>query len=277
MDEDAAASAVRKMMADGAERAPAATAGPSAIRTERIGRVALIAFDRPEVRNAWNVACVRETIAAIRAANADEAVGAIVLTGEGSSYCAGADLKSAPEYDPATGRPLTPATFTMGSGEDNWISLLAASKPVVAAINGPAVGIGATHPLAADIRVMAASAHFSFPFLRLGAMPECGSTALLPRLIGLGRATDVLLRSAAISADEALQWGLVAQVFPDAELRGGAHALAAQRAPPPPQQVTLTREMLAANALESDAEQIMRTESQAFVQMLKALKQNKPL
>ena len=277
MGKDAAADAVRKMMAEGAERAPAPKAGPSTIRTERIGRVALIVFDRPEVRNAWNVACVRETIAAIRAANADEAVGAIVLTGEGTSYCAGADLKSAPEYDSATGRPLSPATFTMGSGDDNWIGLLAASKPVVAAINGPAVGIGATHPLAADIRVMAQSAHFSFPFLRLGAMPECGSTALLPRLIGLGRATDVLLRSAAISADEALRWGLVTQVFPAAELRAGAIAIAQQLAAAPPLQVRLTREMLAANALASDAEQIMRTESRAFVQMLKALKQNKAL
>jgi len=121
------------------------------VLTQRIGRVALIAYNRPERRNAWNVTCLRETIAAIRAANADDAVGAIVLTGEGSSYCAGADLKSEPEHDPATGRPLTPGTFTMGSGEDNWIKLLAASKPVVAAINGPAVGIGATHPLAADI------------------------------------------------------------------------------------------------------------------------------
>jgi 2-(1,2-epoxy-1,2-dihydrophenyl)acetyl-CoA isomerase len=247
------------------------------ILTERIGRVALIAFNRPDRRNAWDVICVRETIAAIQAVNADDAVGAIVLTGEGSSYCAGVDLKSEPEYDPVTGRPLTPATFTMGSGDDNWIGLLAASKPVVAAINGPAVGIGATHPLAADIRVMAASAHFSFPFLRLGAMPECGSTALLPRLIGLGRATDVLLRSGTISADEALQWGLVTQVFPDADLRAGAIAIGEELAAAGPLRVRLTRQMLADNALASDAEQIMRTESRAFVEMLKALKQKKSL
>lgn len=247
----------------------------TAILTERIGRVALIAYNRPERRNAWDVACLRETIAAIRAANADDQVGAIVLTGEGSSYCAGVDLKSVPEYDPVTGRTLTPATFTMGSGDDNWIKLLADSKPVVAAINGPAVGIGATHPLAADIRVMARSAHFSFPFLRLGAMPECGSTALLPRLIGLGRATDVLLRSGTISAEEALQWGLVTRVFPEADLRAGAIAIAEQLAAAGALQVKLTKEMLAANALASDAEQIMRTESRAFVQMLKALKPKK--
>ena len=124
---------------------------------------------------------------------------------------------------------------------------------------------------------MAESAHFSFPFLRLGAMPECGSTALLPRLIGLGRATEVLLRSRIISAEEALQWGLVTQVFSDADLRAGAVAIAEQIAAAGALQVRLTREMLAANALATDAEQIMRTESRAFVQMLKALKLGKPL
>lgn len=277
MDKDAVANAVLKMMTEGAKRAADTAVHYSAIRTERIGRVALIVYDRPERRNAWSVTCVRETIAAIKIANADDEVGAIVLTGEGSSYCAGADLKSEAEYDPVTGRALTPATFTMGAGDDNWIKFIAASKPVVAAINGPAVGIGATHPLAADIRVMAQNAHFSFPFLRLGAMPECGSTALLPRLIGVGRATDVLLRSGTISAEEALQWGLVTQVFPDEDLRAGAIAIAEQIAVLRPLPVKLTKEMLAANAFSGDAEQIMRTESRTFVQMLKSLKQAKPL
>lgn len=265
------------MVNDGGARAPDATASFSAIRTERIGAVQLIVYNRPERRNAWSVECVRETISAIKAANADAEVGAIVLTGGGSSYCAGADLKSESEFDPVTKRLLTPATFTMGSGDANWIKLLAASKPVVAAINGPAVGIGATHPLAADIRVMAQSAHFSFPFLRLGAMPECGSTALLPRLIGVGRATDILLRSGTISAQEALLWGLVTQVFPDEELRAGAIAIAEQLAAAKPLQVRLTKQMLAANAQSDDAELIMQTESRTFVQMLKLLKQEKPL
>lgn len=251
--------------------------GRGTIRVERAGAVAVIVYDRPERRNAWNVACVRETIAAIRAANADDGVGAIVLTGEGGAYCAGADLKDEPERDPATGRLLTPATFTMGSGDDNWIALLARSKPVVAAINGPAVGIGATHALAADIRVMAQSAHFAFPFLPLGAMPECGSTALLPQLIGRGRATEVLLRGGTIAADQALAWGLVTQVFADEALRRGAVAIAAELAALPPLQLALTKRMLSANALAGDAEQIMRTESLAFVELLKARRQDKPL
>ena len=264
------------MMPGMARSATVGGAVAPSVRVERAGPVAVIVYDRPQRRNAWNVACVRETIAAIQAANADDAIGAIVLTGEGSSYCAGADLKDAAELDPASGRALTPATLTMGSGADNWIALIEASKPVVAAINGPAVGIGATHTLAADIRVMAESAHLSFPFLRLGAMPECGSTALLPRLIGAGRAADVLLRSGTISARQALDWGLVTQVFPDAELRAGAIAIAAELAAHP-LQARLTKRMLSANVQAGDADQIMRIESLAFVELLKARKRDKPL
>ncbi len=277
MDREAAVEPLLNTVSDDAASATFAPDAYTTIRTERIGAVQLIVYNRPERRNAWSAACARETISAIKAANADDEVGAIVLTGEGSSYCAGADMKGKPEFDPVTGRVLMPATFTMGSGDANWIKLLAESKPVIAAINGPAVGIGATHPLAADIRVMAKSAHFSFPFLRLGAMPECGSTALLPRLIGVGRATDILLRSGTVSAEEALQWGLVTQIFPDEELRAGAIAIAGQIAAAKRLQVRLTKQMLAANAQSNDAEQIMQTESRTFVKLLKLLKQAKPL
>lgn len=246
-------------------------------RRQRVGNVLVIAYDRPAQRNAWSVGCARETIAAILDANADPAIGAIVLTGEGSVYCAGADLKAEPEYDPVTGHRLMSATYMMGSGDANWIGLLARSKPVVAAINGPAIGLGATHTLAADIRVMAQSAHFSFPFLRLGAMPECGSSALLARLIGTGRATDILLRSGTISAQQALDWGLVTQLFPDEELREGAIAIARQLADVKPLQMALTKRMLADNAAGGDAEAIMQVESRAFVELLKASRKEKPL
>ena len=247
------------------------------LQYERNGRVAVISYDRPARRNAWSVACVQATIAALQDANADPAVGAIVLTGEGTTFCAGADLKEERQYDAETGRRLTPATFTMGQGERNWITLLAQSKPVIVAVNGPAVGIGATHILAADIRIAAESASFSFPFLRLGAMPECGSSALLPRLVGAGRALDLILRSATVSAQEALSIGLVTAVYPDTELRAAALALAEHIASLPALQVRLTRRMFLDNAGVDDADSIMRTENNAFVEMLQALKKDKPL
>jgi len=249
----------------------------SPVRCERVGRVALISYNRPQRRNAWNVDCVRETVAAIRRANVDPDVGAIVLTGEGNTFCAGADLKEDPQYDAETGRRLTPATFTMGKGDNNWIALLAESKPVIAAVNGLAVGIGATHALAADIRIAAESASFSFPFLRMGAMPECGASALLPRLVGAGRALDLILRSATVSAQEALSIGLVTAVYADADLRAQAIKLAAQLAELPTMQVKLTKRMFSDNASANNADAIMLNENRAFVELLRILKKEKPL
>jgi 2-(1,2-epoxy-1,2-dihydrophenyl)acetyl-CoA isomerase len=241
------------------------------------GRVAVITHDRPEQRNAWSVDSVRATVAGIQRANTDDDVGAIVLTGAGNTYCAGADLKAEPQYDPDTGRRLTPAAFTMGPGDDNWITLLAQSKPVIVAVNGPATGIGATHTLAADIRVAASSASFSFPFLELGAMPECGSTALLPRLVGAGRAMDLILRAATLTAMEALDIGLVTAIYPDEALLERAVDLAEHIACLPALQVKLTKRMFGANACAQDADTVMHNESQAFVEMLKTLKREKPL
>jgi 2-(1,2-epoxy-1,2-dihydrophenyl)acetyl-CoA isomerase len=125
--------------------------------------------------------------------------------------------------------------------------------------------------------VAADSASFSFPFLRLGAMPECGSTALLPRLVGMGKAVDILLRGATITAEEALRVGLVTNVFPAAQLREAAIGLAQQIAELPSLQVRLTKRMLARNAEQADADSIMRVENEAFVELLRALKQEKPL
>lgn len=255
----------------------ATSTDPQLLQCERSGRVAVISYNRPARRNAWSVACVQATIAALQRANADPAVGAIVLTGEGTTFCSGADLKDERQYDAETGRRLTPATFTMGSGERNWITVLAQSKPVIVAVNGPAIGIGATHILAADMRIAAESASFSFPFLELGAMPECGSSALLPRLVGAGRALDLILRSATVSAQEALRIGLVTAVYPDAKLRAAALALAEHIASLPALQVKLTRRMFLENASADDADAIMRTENAAFVEMLRTLKKEKPL
>lgn len=249
----------------------------SPVRYEVVNAVALVTVARPERRNAWSVGCVEAVVAAIKRANADAAVGAIVLTGEGDTYCGGADLKDSPTYDPETGRRLTPATYTMGEGDRNWISLLAESKPVVVALNGPAVGIGATHILAADMRVAAQSASISFPFLKLGAMPECGCTALLPRLVGSGRALDMILRNATVPANEALAIGLVTAVFPDDELLKEALALASQLAKLPPLQVRLTKRMFLENAASQSPAEVMKVENRAFVELLKSLKKEKPL
>jgi enoyl-CoA hydratase/carnithine racemase len=244
---------------------------------EERGAVALISFNRPESRNAWNVATVRETMAAVRQANASEAVRAIVLTGEGSVYSAGADIKAPPEPRDENGHRPNPSTLTMGQGEHNWLKLMLESKPTIVALNGPAIGLGATHVLSADLRVAARSATLSFPFLRLGAMPECGSTALLGRLIGFGRATDICLRAGSVDAEEALRIGLVTAVHADEDLRDEALKLAERIAGFPALQMKLTKQLLWDNSAEFDPDAIMRRESTTFIGLLRTLGRAKPL
>lgn len=244
---------------------------------EKREAIALIRFNRIARRNAWNTQLVRETMAAIRNANADDDVRVIVLTGEGSTYSAGSDFKAPPEPKDESGRSPNPSTLTMGQGEHNWLKLLIESKPVIAAINGPAIGLGATHILAADIRVAAASATFSFPFLRLGAMPECASTALLSRIVGHGRALDLCLRAREIDAQEAYRIGLVTEIFTDAEFQDQVLKLAQSIAAFPALQTKMSKALLWENAGEHDPDAIMRRESGAFVRMLKAVGQARPL
>jgi enoyl-CoA hydratase/carnithine racemase len=106
---------------------------------EERGPVAIVTYNRPEKRNAWNSGIVLETIDAFQRANASDAIRAIVLTGAGPVYCAGADTKT-PEPKDANGRTVSAATYSMGKGEHNWIDLLEKSKPNIVAVNGPAIG-----------------------------------------------------------------------------------------------------------------------------------------
>jgi len=243
---------------------------------EVVGRTALISVDRPAQRNAWNVRLLQGLIQAINRANDAEDVRAIVLTAEGQIYSAGADL-TAPREPAEAGRSANVGAYVMGQGERNWLKLLTESKPVVAAINGPAIGLGATHILAADLRIASDAATFRFPFVRLGAMPECGSTALLGRLVGSGRALDICLRAREIDAAEAMRIGLVTSLYPPDELRRAALAIAEEIAESPPLQVRLTKQMLWRHANLFDAEEIMRSESAVFVEMLRAVGRSKPL
>jgi enoyl-CoA hydratase/carnithine racemase len=243
---------------------------PNAVLYEERARVALIRYNRPHARNAWNVPLTREVIAAINRANADEQIGAIVISAVGETFCAGVDLKAPPEPADESGRSPNPATLTMGQGEANWLHLLNRSKPCIVAVNGAAIGLGATHILAADIRVASTNATFSFPFLRLGAMPECASTALLGRLVGLGRAMDLCLRAREIDAREALSIGLVTELFEPSELLESALALGERIASYPSLQAKLTKRMMWQHAGEFDADAIMKRESSTFVEMLRA-------
>lgn len=242
----------------------------AAIRYETRGAAALISYDRQERRNAWDLAMYREIVAAIEQANADPDVGAIVITNEGAVFCAGADYKAKPEPpDPVTGRAPNLASAAMAP-DTGWLHLLARSKPTIAAVRGLATGLGVTHILPFDLRIAGHSARFAFPFLKLGTMPELGSTALLPRLVGTGRALQLCLTSADIDAAEAERIGLIGAVCDDVEVLDRALELAAQIATYPALQLGLTRQLFADNAAERDLNTLLRRESEAFVTVIKA-------
>jgi enoyl-CoA hydratase/carnithine racemase len=240
------------------------------IHYEQRDGVAVITYDRQARRNAWSAPVYREIVAAIETANAEADIGAIVLTNAGPVFCAGVDSKAAPEPpDPVTGRSPTVATLSMAQ-DASWLHLLAASKPVVVAVGGAAIGLGVTQILAADVRIGAASSTYGFPFLALNTMPELGCTALLPRLVGLGRATDILLSARTLDAQEALAIGLITRISPDDRLLDEAVALARQMGAYPALQMKLTKGLLHANAAETDVNALLAREREAFVTLFRA-------
>lgn len=242
------------------------------IRYERTGRVAVIVYDRQERRNAWNVPMYREIVQAVETANADDGVGAIVVTHDGPVYCAGTDFKAAPEPpDPETGRSPNIAMTSMAQ-DKSWLHLLARSKPTIGAIRGAALGLGVTQILPFDIRVGGEGSTYAFPFLRLSVMPELGCTALLPRLVGYGRAVHICLTAATLDAREAERIGLITGVYPDDEVLAQAIAVGEQIAAYPALQTRLTRDMLRENAGEYDYNVLLKRETDAFITMFKARK-----
>lgn len=174
-------------------------------------RVATITLNRPQRMNAWTPTMEGELRDAFSAATADDGVRAIVLTGAGRAFCAGADIErldAARESGPAT----PPAPIGTGDFDRRYSWLLAVDKPVLAAINGAVAGVGLCLALYCDLRYMAAGARLSTAFARRGLIAEHGSAWLLPRLIGPMNAADLLLSGRTIDAHEAARLGLVREL-----------------------------------------------------------------
>jgi enoyl-CoA hydratase/carnithine racemase len=155
---------------------------------------------------------------AMGAADGDDAVRAVVVTGAGRAFCAGADLSR------EGGFGGTEATERRPAGARLWPYQV--RKPVIAALHGHAIGVGITYPLLCDVRIVAVEAKVQFAFVRRGVMPELGSHALLPRVLGLSRAADLLLTGRMITGAEAAQLGLASQALPAGEVLPAALALA---------------------------------------------------
>lgn len=206
-------------------------AGYKTIRYEVEDRLLRLTLNRPEAMNAFTVAMADELEDAYRRASADDAVGAIVVTGEGKAFCAGMDLSTggnvfgldeslAPTLADMQQRPVA-AEIERGvrdTGGRVALAMYACTKPIVGAINGAAVGIGATMTLPMDFRLASEKARIGFVFGRLGITPEACSTWFLPRIVGLQQALEWFYRADIIAPDEALAKGLVRSVHAPEDL-----------------------------------------------------------
>jgi enoyl-CoA hydratase/carnithine racemase len=213
------------------------------IRYEVADPMATITLNRPHALNAWTQRMGAEVKHAVARAEADKSVVAIVLTGEGRGFCAGADLKdlkdiSEGDRESAIPKELDASPGDPAAGEDfrgTYTYLMSVRKPVIAAINGPVAGMAVPIALACDLRFASEKAMFTLAFSKRGLIAEWGSAWLMPRLLGPAHALDLLFSSRKVDAQEAERIGLVNRVLPEAELlpfvRGYVEELAASCSP----------------------------------------------
>jgi len=188
--------------------------------------IGTVTLDRPDKLNAYTLEMGEAVTAAVRGLQADDAVRAIILTGAGRGFCAGVDLEALKAHQ-AGGEPSEGPKL----GEEDFLRKLPleiaqSPKPVIAAVNGHAIGVGVTMILPCDLRIASEDAKLGLTFAKLGILPGLGSTHLLPRLVGRARARDLVLSARVIRAPEALEYGLVDRVVPAAEVLGTAREVA---------------------------------------------------
>jgi enoyl-CoA hydratase/carnithine racemase len=238
--------------------------GYTLVTLERRDHVALLTLNRPEKLNAWTPVMAVEQAAAIQDANADPTIGAIVMTGAGRGFCAGADMEATfksridgvdPGEDTASGSGGMPASL-------DWVGLLRRSKPLVAAVNGAAVGIGMTMILPFDVIVASEKARFGMLFIKVGLVPELASTHLLVQRIGFGRASEMCLSGKLYSGGEAHAWGLADRLATPDDLLPQAIGLAAEIAANPDPQLRMIKQLLSRNGSETDLGAVQRLESE---------------
>ena len=195
------------------------------VTLQRRGAVATIELDRPDAMNAWNREFGEELRTVVEQTAADEDVRAVVITGAGRAFSAGADLKdtgfsTTPDGHPDVRSALTERYHPIITGVREM------PKPVIAAVNGAAAGIGCSLALACDLVIAAESAYFLLAFVNIGLVPDGGSSLLIPARVGFARAAEMAMLGERVPARTALEWGLINRVTPDDALRQEADAMA---------------------------------------------------
>lgn len=203
----------------------------SDINISQVDGLRRIELNRPAALNAWTPEIGRSLLDAIRDASEDEEVRAILFTGAGRAFCAGADL-SVPRESMPGGEPDL-STRLREIYNPVVLAVANAPKPVIAAVHGAAAGLGASLALACDLIVCAESAYFLLAFVRLGLIPDAGSASMLAIRVGYGRAAELAMLGERLPASRALEWGVVNEVYPDADFEARAVAFAARLAAGP--------------------------------------------
>ncbi len=233
------------------------------ILVDQSDAVLTITLNRPEKLNAYTPVMMGELIRAVTAANDDRSVGAIVVTGAGRGFCAGADIEAVFGKSLADDHHEEQAPPPATRGTD-WVQLVRDSKPMIAAINGPAIGVGLTLVLPFDQILAARGAKLSARFVKMGLVPELASSHFLTVRCGFGAASWLALSGTTVLAEEAKELGLVDRVSEPDALLGDAMAMATELAGNPPTQLRQIKALLSANAGETDLAAVQRREMEAL-------------
>jgi len=228
------------------------------ILTDVVDDVLVITMNRPEKLNAWTPKMGAEMAVAIQAANGDANIIAIVVTGAGRGFCAGADMTEVFQAQ------------LDGNEEDrtplDWVGLMRACKPIIAAVNGAAIGVGLSQIMSMDHIIGAAGAKFSLRFVKVGVVPELGSSNLVPMRVGFGKASELMLTGTTILAEEAAEIGLIDRCVEPEHLLDAAHEMAHAMGENPQASLAFTKQLLTQNMSNASLKDVQRLELQLLNQ-----------
>jgi 2-(1,2-epoxy-1,2-dihydrophenyl)acetyl-CoA isomerase len=252
------------------------------VQVERRGGELRITLDRPEAMNAWNKQFGLDLLAAVEEAAGDDEVRAVVITGAGRAFSSGADLKAG--FDPTPSGHPDVRTVLKERYHPIITGIRRMPKPVLAAVNGPAVGIGLSLALAADLVIARESAYFLLAFVNIGLVPDGGSSLFVPERVGFTRASEMAMLGEKVGARQALEWGLINRVAADDEFEAEVDALAQRLATGPTRSYAGTKRQLNAwlyarmdEQLELEAEvQQESAESGDFLEGVQAFLEKRP-
>lgn len=231
------------------------------IISERKGRVGVVTFNKPDRLNVFGDAMFGEVRQAIEDFNEDDEVGAVLLTGSGRAFCAGADIK---RWDAEIQTRERGEPSRRLREDENWVHFIQRSKPVICAINGLSIGVGLTMTLPCDVRIASDQARLSMRFVRVGVLPELASTRILVEVVGLTQALELMLSGRIIPAEEAGRIGLVNRVVPHEELLERAMETADEIAFNPAESLATIKRLVWDNLTETKLEEVWKREDAEF-------------